>query len=179
MRPSMKLATLVLAASLAVAGAGLAGCNKAPQDTTTVVTTESNNVVGLTSIQRGQLREVTLAAAKGGWAAWKANDVEGMKPYFTPDLIAKYAAILDKLKAQGRTRVREFQMVNFDVTDMNNTGTQVIVDTKFYDDSYYIEKSGAKTKPSHHLEAAELTINKQDDGSWKIVRFYAPVYILN
>ena len=172
------LAALALVGALLSGASAVSGCAPRLQDSTNVVSTESNNVVGLTPLQRGQLRVITLEAAKAGWDAWQHQDVPGMRKYFVASLVQKYTDILDGIKAQGRTRVRAFDVQSFDVTEMNNEGTQVIADVKFHDESYYIEKSGAKTKPSDKKSAAQITMEKQADGSWKIVRMYAEADIL-
>jgi ketosteroid isomerase-like protein len=177
-RHSNSIAALALVASLAVAGSGPVGCAPRLTEQTSVVNTESNNTLGLSPLQRGQLRVETLEAAKAGWDAWRNQDVAGMRKYFAADLVKKYVDILDGIKAQGRKRVREFNVTSFDVTEMNNEGTQVIADVKFSDRSYYIQKSGAKTTPSNKKSAAQLTLEKQPDGSWMIVRLFAEADIL-
>ena len=173
--------------SLHLVGAGLAiailagtaaGCS--PQTPASSVTfVPANEQTPLTPIERGKIRDKSLAAATAGWAAWQRNDVQGMKPYWAQSYIDQYTKLYAKYNAEGKKRVRLFKMESFDVTELDPSGTEVIVDANFKDLSYYIDRSGKRTKPNGAEQAAQITLDLQPDGSWKIVRVFTPQFILD
>ena len=177
-RYSRALVAALLTAT-ALANSGMVGCRQ--QSDTPVVSTvpPAEERSGLTALQRGQVRGEALAYAKAGWAAWQRNDLAAIERYFGSDLYERFRALDAQYKQEGRTRIHAFEIKSFDVMDLNATGTQAIANVYFNDLSYYVDKSGARTSPTHKYLSAQLTLDRQPDGGWKIVRMLTAKEVMN
>lgn len=150
----------------------LAGCAADPQQVQMV----SGNAVrtGLSPLERGEVRRTALDTAKKGMDAWLAGDTAAMKKYWEASYVTFYEKQAADYRAEGKVKVRRLEDVStYDVTDMNDTGTEVIVDIYFADGGYYTDLKGkATSKPSMRQTQIQLTLDKAK-GSWTITRMIA------
>ena len=124
--------------------------------------------LGITPAQRGVIRREALAAAKEGFDAWRSGDTKAMKPYFTPFYVNYYKKLYAGYAKDNKKRVRKFDITSMDVSDMNNTGRQVIVDVGLVDKQYYADLKGKPlTKPTNKSTYIQLTVSKKS-GKWVI-----------
>ena len=159
----------------AVLCAGLVGCAGGVDRPVVSATPDS----GLTPLQRGHARDAALAAAEKGWAAWTKNDTSGMRPFFSDAYVKYYEKLYAGYAKEGRTRVRAFNVESFDVMDLNETATQALAEVKIKDRSYFVDRAGRKSAPSGKEASVQLTLEKQADGTWKIVRMTMAADILD
>lgn len=152
---------------------GLSGCAENDPQQVQVVTGQASQQ-GLTPTQRGTIRREALEAAQKGFAAWQTGDVNKMKPYWSATYIKYFGNKQREYAAKGQKRVWKFNNVEqFDVSDMNNTGRQVLVDILADDQGYVAKKDGSKvTTPSGKQAYIQLTMDNKT-GKWMITRLIA------
>jgi hypothetical protein len=124
----------------------------------------------LTPLERGALRREVLDEARAALSAWIDGDTEALKKHFADDLVEDFVAAQTSLDAEGKKRVRDHEQVFLDMTDLNQTGTQAIVEYRFNDGSYVADASGKRlTDPTGDEETVQLTWEKSGEG-WRIIR---------
>jgi hypothetical protein len=160
---------LVACGLLASAALGMtAGCTQSTPGQSTII--QDAPPAGITPVQRGQIRREAVEFAQSAMDAWQANDVNAMKKYFSQQYIDYYTDLYAKYAKQGKVRVRDIKITSLDASDMNNTGTQVLIDVEFVDNQYFKSKSGQRlTKPSGDKGVFQLTLDKHS-GTWQITR---------
>lgn len=171
-RVGLGIACLAAAAALLP----LTGCATQPSSQTSVTNAPP---LGLTPVQRGVIRRDVLSAGNAGIKAWLATDTKAMKPYFKPYYITYYNNLYSKYAKQGKKRVRKIEIKSMDVSDMNNTGRQALIDVQFVDHQYYADLNGkAITKPTNKTTFIQLTMDKKS-GKWIIDNMIGEGAILN
>ena len=164
-RPAGALAAVWLAATVLL---GVSACAPSPRQTTVVPPEDQPGASGLTAIERGRLRREVLAATDAGMAAWRANDIEAMKKYFSEKQVAFYEKLKARDRAEGRLRVRRHLDASADVTELSGDGRQASVQYKFTNGSYFTDLSGRRlTKPTDRATEIDLTLVK-NAGGWAI-----------
>jgi hypothetical protein len=149
-----------------LAAVPLSGCATQPSSQTSVITNPPP--IGLTPAQRGVIRREALTTAEAGFNAWLTADTKAMTPYFKPSYITYYDGLYAKYAKQGKKRVRKVEIKSMDVSDMNNTGRQALVDVQFVDRQYYTDLAGTPiTKPANKATYVQLTLDKKS-GKWLI-----------
>lgn len=174
MKPALR-ASLSIALSLTVAAPAtmLAGCSK---DQGLVVVTEQQaseeTTGGMTPLERGVLRRTILDYTQSGLDAWTSNDVEGMAEFFDDASMKQFQETWKKYEKQGLTVQHVHDLIWLDVTEINKAGTQAIVNYRYDDKSYLVDADGNRVKKLDPIKEteAQLTLEKQDDGTWKVVR---------
>jgi ketosteroid isomerase-like protein len=172
MRPHARTAAAGLL-SLVMIGAtatGLTGCSSGPTEPQ-VIRGDRLPDSGLTPVERGRIRESVLKAARTGYDAWLANDVAAMRQVWAGTYVEYYEKLYAKYRAEGRVRVRKMEIKNFDMVELNRTGDEAIVQVYVNDRSYYANAAGKRTsEPTGRDTYLQLTLEKQTDGGWRIVR---------
>ncbi len=81
-----------------------------------------------------------------------------------PEYVELFAKQRAEYAAEGKQRVRKHEANMIDVTDMNDTGTQAIVQYRYVDQSYWADKGGkARRRPTNDETEWQLTIDKKAD----------------
>jgi hypothetical protein len=167
------------AIALAVSLAAVPSCG--PKQDTTITQpgqqrSSEDETGGITPLERGQLRTALLQDVRAAIDAWKASDPETMRDYFAEDVVDKFEKTWDGYATDGR-RIEHVHKTEFlDVIDLNADATQALVTYRYDDDSYLVDiDSGAKAETLEAFDDKEmqLTIDRQDDGDWMIVRIIA------
>ena len=173
--PRVGLGLAVL--GLSVAALPLTGCIAQPSSQTKVI--DNPPPIGLTPVQKGVIRREALKVADAGFKAWLTGDTKAMKPYFKPYYITYYDGLYAKYAKQGKKRVRKVTVKSMDVSDINSTGSQVLVDVQFVDQQYYSDLKGNPiTKPVNKDTYVQLTMNNKS-GKWTIDNMIATGAVLN
>jgi hypothetical protein len=147
---------------------GASACAPSPRQTTVIPTEEQPGSGGPTALERGRLRREVLAATDAGMAAWRADDIEAMKKYFSEKQVAFYEKLKARNRAAGRLRVRRHLGVSADVTELSSDGRQASVQYEFTNASYFTDLSGRRlTGPANSETEIDLTLVK-NAGGWTI-----------
>ncbi len=181
MRFGSKVAVLAASSLLAGSLAALPGCAASdPHQTKTIVESERSQPASgtLTPLQRGEVRRDVLTAARESRDAWMHNDLQAMRSHFSTDYVSYYTRVFAEYKKNGQVRVRKFKDTFFDVSDLNESGTQALVDWQFTDLSYVADRSGTViTPPSKKNSTIQYTMNKVG-GKWIVSRMIGSNEIL-
>ncbi len=155
---AMAVAAITITASLT----GLAGCSQDPSQTSVVSGDAAAVKTELTPLQRGEVRTSALRTAKPAVASWEAMDPAAMAKTWTPRWVNYYKKLYADYAAQGKKRVRDFKVQSIDVVDMNQDGSQVLVDVWGYDRGYLVDSSGTKNADGdpNKLVQIQLTLNR-------------------
>jgi hypothetical protein len=174
----MKRAFVVLAAVLLLPMTlGLIGCGS--KDTTTIITdvpSSTEETATLTPLERGQLRREALRDIELAVDAWVAGDRERMAEHYAEEMLTRFTDQWDELAARAQTMKHVHRVDSLDVIDMNSSGTQVLATYKFFDESVAVDESGRAVEEPVNADAdVQFTVERNDDGSWTIVRIIGPV----
>jgi hypothetical protein len=154
---------------------GLAGCGDSASQTQVEVTpsaVQTGENKQITPLERGALRREILGLCETALAAWLSGDVDVLKDHCAEDVVNGFVAAQDRFEAEGKTHVREHERVFLDMTDLNLSGTQAMIEYRFKDGSYFTNGSGQRlSEPTGEEELVQLTWEKTDDG-WRLVRVY-------
>ncbi len=102
-----------------------------------------------------------------------ADDQAAISKYWTPEYVKLFAKRGPEYAAEGKQRVRKHEENLLDVTDMNSTGTQVIVQYRYVDKSFWADKAGKPiSNPSNDETEWQLTLDKKKAG-WVVSRLIA------
>ncbi len=171
-RASLLAGTLV--ASLFVGSTLLTACDSPRQTQVTPasqITDEPTS--GMTPRERGQVRGQALKAARASIDAFLTDDANAMRSLFATEYPVYWAKVRKETAAEGRNRIREHELQSLEVTQLDEVGTQAIVEYYFIDKSYYTDKRGTPvTAPSAGKDAEEmiqLTLEKNDN-KWVVIR---------
>jgi len=156
----------------------------ARQETTTIirdpeVLSEDATTTALTPLERGALRREALRVAKAGWAAFEQNDTDAMSEYFADSIVEGFVDRYARYAAQGRERHRDYEVLFFDVTKMSADGREATVTITAIDNSYYVEPSGATTRPESRERSIQFVLVSEDGESFTIEQFIAAQAVLD
>jgi len=169
---SIRLAAVAVATLVLVGAVGaLSGCARNERQTTVIQPKQSSD---LTPLERGQLRGRVLRNVEAGIGAWRVSDIAAMRRYFSKPLTAYNAKLAADYARQGRVRVRKHADVFMDVVEMSRSGTQVSVQYKFTNRSYFADGRTKKplTKPSNRHGEIDFTVERAGS-KWVIVRMFS------
>jgi len=173
-----RLALGLVGVAAATAILPLGGCAPQPSSQSTVIT--QPQAQGITPLQRGTIRRDVLDAAQPALTAWLSSDPKAMAKYFKPYYVSYYTNLYSKYAKQGKQRVRKLKVSSMNVSDMNKTGTQALVDVTFIDHQYFADLKGNPiTKPTNKSTFIQLTLDKQKDGTWRVDNMIADAPVLN
>ena len=129
-------------------------------------------------MERGQVRREVLEVAEPGIAAFIAGDMEGIRSHFASEFAEPLIERMEENAEAGKVRVRVHEDVQMDVVDMNDSGTQAIIEYNFTDKSYFESEDGDRlTEPKTKDTVFQLTMDKTDDG-WQITRVIGAMDLL-
>ncbi|MDH4139417.1 MAG: hypothetical protein OEV43_02480 [Coriobacteriia bacterium] len=173
-----RLLSAVALAILAATVLSVSACE--PRGTTTV--TQSDRAASrpdtdsISPLERGQIRTKILQNVRAAISAWQASDSEDMRLYMTEDLVARFEKTWSDYEAEGLRVAHVHDVVYLDVIELNAGATQALVTYRYDDRSYLVdESSGDKVEdlPVFTNKEMQLTVDRQDDDGWLIVRVIA------
>ena len=172
-RPADRVARCACAICACALTVGLVtGCQ--PSDgSTRIVRQQDSEPKGLSAIERGQLRGKALDAARTGWSAFEANDIEGMRQYFWPEFVDRIAAANDEYESAGRLRTRDHDITFFDVTELSSDGSTAGATMRINDNSYFVEPDGSRTSAGGAERQVTIKLERQADGTYRIANVIA------
>lgn len=167
---------ITLAASLMLGAATLAtGCQSTERPK--IERAEPADKPGLTALERGEVRREILDDVKAGWAAFEADDAEGIRHYFVASMADSFDEKRKKYADAGRTRHRAFKINFMDVTELSADGSSATVNAEIVINSYFIEPDGTKTEPYGKETNVRINVVRDGDG-YKIRRVLANADLL-
>lgn len=174
-RPNVPARHIALAAAMLLAATApllVGGC--AGQNVRSEIVRDSTPAedAALTPHERGEKRREALRVARAGWEAFETNDLDAMRSVFATDFVETYTELYADYEAEGRSRVRSYDVTFFDITSMTSSADRVSATIRFVDDSYYIEADGSQTEPAGAERSAEMVLAPEAD-SFIIVRIIA------
>ncbi len=164
-------------ALLATTVVGLGGCARGTVESQVVRDQQPAEEESLTPQERGQVRREALDVARTAWAAFEANDTDAMRSVCATDLVDGFVTLYEEYEAEGRSRVRSYDVTFFDVTSMTPSADRITATVRFIDGSYYIEADGTRTEPAGAERSAELVLMLEDD-RFLVVRIIASPEVL-
>ena len=144
---------------------------KQPNRTQSQVETDT-----ITPLERGQIRTAVLRDVRAAIDAWQESDGDTMRLYMAEDLVERFENTWSDYEADGLRVAHVHDVAYLDVIELNIDGTQALVTYRYDDSSYLVDGSSGdrvKNLPAFSDKEMQLTIDKQDDGSWLIVRVIA------
>lgn len=179
-RRLLALAAACLAALVVVPA--LSGCASPRQtEVTPAEQISEESTAGLTPLQKGAIRRDALRVAKAGVAAFLADDPDAIRSVFATQYVEYWSKVRGDNLADTRRRVRKHRLESIDVTQLNDDGTQAVVEYYFNDQSYYTDLAGKQVSQPSSGKAAEemlqLTLVKTDEG-WAIIRMIGDEQVL-
>lgn len=170
----MRYRWIVRALFLVVVGPGLAvtpsGCGDTASQVTLIKVEAAGAAEGeITPLERGKIRRQVLSAAEKAIGAWVKDDASEMEVYFAEQYLDYYRGLREKNESQGKTRVRQHESAEMNVTDMNATGTEVLVEYSFVDKSYYASADGQPVgEPDGSETLVQIRMELAAD-QWKVM----------
>lgn len=160
--------TLGVLLSLAVS---VTACDEGGRTTVVTRSSQEETTGTLTPVERGRIRREALDVVRAAIAAWQDSDLESMKEYFAPELVAKFEKAWEPYRAKNQHVVHVHEVDYLDMIEMNNAGTQALVTYRYNDDSYVADAAGNKIEDLPPFELKELQFTLQlENGQWKIIR---------
>lgn len=165
------LAASLLAASLIV----LAGCSRGSNTVVDPTGGAREETSTLTPLERGKVRREILHEVDKWIAGWMASDVDAMSEVATDTVVAEFEKVWSDYAKKGQRVVHVHTRKYLDVIDLAKDGHQALVTYRYDDDSYVANAAGTRveTLPPFKDKEIQLTVDRQDDGSWLIVRIIA------
>jgi len=171
-----RLIAAIFLGALVASSFALSGCASTTRQTEVVeekpVAAEDTTAT-LTPLERGKVRRDILRAAKPAMAAFLADDEAGFKKYWDEAYVDLFADKRADYAKKGIERVRKHDVKMMDVVDMNEAGTEALVQYRFVEQSYFKDSSGKAAAPASNKETEiQLTMVKTKNG-WIVQRMIA------
>jgi predicted lipid-binding transport protein (Tim44 family) len=170
------LITSALVALLLAAVLPATGCSR--DSGPTIVNEEANveDTSTITPLQRGKERRDALAMLRTAMDAWSDSDLATMQKYFPNVAVDQFKETWADYAAEGLTVKHVHEVTYLDVTEMNRSGTQALVTLSMVDNSYLVERNGKTARDLPVLDKdIQFTLEKDENGDWKIKRMVASV----
>ncbi len=138
----------------------------------------------ITPLERGAVRREVLDGAREAVDAWTSGDLDMVAEHFAPGWVDTFAEIWSEHESRGLTIVHQHDVEHLDVVDMNDGGTQALVDYVFIDRTTVVDSDGSVVEPATGRRAdTQLTMEpdgSEPDGSgdWRVVRMIVPKEVL-
>lgn len=168
---ALVLTLTLLAGSLVL----LSGCSRGSNTVVDPTGGAKEDTSTLTPLERGKVRREILHEVDRWIAGWMASDADAMSEVATETVVAEFEKVWDGYAKKGQRVEHVHTRKYLDVIDLARDGHQALVTYRYDDASYVVDASGRRveTLPPFTDKEIQLTVDRQEDGSWLIVRIIA------